>query len=103
MFFNPAVFHAAGANRTAAVKRIVNLLQVSSAFGRAMETVDRSAMSIALLPALQSMAHGGASATAIGNVIAACAEGYAFPTNLDLDQPTDGLAPPLRRASSPGR
>lgn len=96
VFFNPAVFHAAGANRTAAVKRIVNLLQVSSAFGRAMETVDRSAMSIALLPALQSMAHGGASATAIGNVIAACAEGYAFPTNLDLDQPTDGLAPPTQ-------
>ena len=29
----------------------------------------------------------------IGNVIAACAEGYAFPTNLDLDQPVDGLAP----------
>jgi hypothetical protein len=42
------------------------------------------------------MAHGGASATAIGNVIAACAEGYAFPTNLDLDQPTDGLAPPTQ-------
>ena len=29
----------------------------------------------------------------IANAIAACAEGYAFPTNLDLDQPIDGLAP----------
>jgi hypothetical protein len=29
----------------------------------------------------------------IANVIAACAEGYAFPTNLDLDQPIGGLAP----------
>ena len=26
-------------------------------------------------------------------MIAACAEGYAFPTNLDLDQPAGGLAP----------
>ena len=93
VFFNPAVFHAAGANRTAAVRRMANLLQVSSAFGRAMETVDRTAMSVAVLPALQAMAHGGASPTAIGNVIAACAEGYAFPTNLDLDQPAGGLAP----------
>jgi ectoine hydroxylase-related dioxygenase (phytanoyl-CoA dioxygenase family) len=96
VFFNPAVFHAAGANRTATVKRMANLLQVSSAFGRAMEAVDRSALSVALLPALQSMAHGGASPSAIGNVIAVCAEGYAFPTNLDLDQPTDGLAPPTQ-------
>jgi len=29
-------------------------------------------------------------------VIAACAEGYPFPTNLDLDQPIDGLAPPTQ-------
>jgi hypothetical protein len=36
---------------------------------------------------------GGRSSGAIGNVIAACAEGYAFPANLDLDQPIDGLAP----------
>ena len=93
VFFNPAVFHAAGANRTAAVKRMANLLQVSSAFGRPMEAVDRSAMSVAVLPALQAMARGGASPAAIGNVIAACAEGYAFPTSLDLDQPADGLAP----------
>jgi hypothetical protein len=25
--------------------------------------------------------------------VAACAEGYPFPTNLDLDQPVDGLTP----------
>ena len=93
VFFNPAVFHAAGANRTAAVKRMANLLQVSSAFGRPMEAVDRSALSVAVLPALQAMARGGASPAAIENVIAACAEGYAFPTSLDLDQPADGLAP----------
>ena len=96
VFFNPALFHAAGANRTAGVRRMANLLQVSSAFGRAMEAVDRSAMSVAVSPALQAMADDGASPAAIANVIAACAEGYPFPTNLDLDQPVGGLAPPTQ-------
>jgi len=30
----------------------------------------------------------------INNIIAATAEGYAFPTNLDTDLPVGGLAPP---------
>ena len=75
---------------------MANLLQVSSAFGRAMEAVDRSAMSVAVFPALLAMTDDGASPAMIANVIAACAEGYAFPTNLDLDQPIDGLAPPTQ-------
>jgi ectoine hydroxylase-related dioxygenase (phytanoyl-CoA dioxygenase family) len=92
-FFNPALFHAAGANRTAGVHRMANLLQVSSAFGRAMEAVDRASMSAAVFPALRAMHDAGAAPASIANVIAACAEGYAFPSNLDLDQPIDGLAP----------
>ena len=92
-FFNPALFHAAGANRTTSVHRMANLLQVSSAFGRAMEAVDRAGMSVALFPALLAMRDAGAAPASIANAIAACAEGYAFPTNLDLDQPVDGLAP----------
>ena len=96
VFFNPALFHAAGTNHTAGVYRMANLLQVSSAFGRAMEAVDRSRMSRALFPALRAMHDAGAAPTAVANVIAACAEGYAFPTNLDLDQPTGGLAPPTQ-------
>jgi ectoine hydroxylase-related dioxygenase (phytanoyl-CoA dioxygenase family) len=92
-FFNPALFHAAGANRTTGVRRMANLLQVSSAFGRAMEAVDRASMSAALFPALLAMRDAGAAPAMIANTIAACAEGYAFPTNLDLDQPVDGLAP----------
>jgi len=93
VFFNPALFHAAGTNRTTDVNRMANLLQVSSAFGRAMEAVDRSAMSAAVFPALRAMADAGAALSMINNVIAACAEGYSFPTNLDLDQPIGGLAP----------
>jgi ectoine hydroxylase-related dioxygenase (phytanoyl-CoA dioxygenase family) len=86
-FFNPALFHGAGTNRSADVRRMANLLQVSSAFGRAMETVDRTAMSEALYPVLRDFAGSAA------NVVAASAEGYAFPTNLDHDQPIGGLAP----------
>lgn len=96
VFFNPALFHAAGTNRTTGVKRMANLLQVSSAFGRAMETVDRGAMSAALFPALRARQDAGAAPSMIANAIAACAEGYSFPTNLDLDQPVDGLAPPTQ-------
>jgi ectoine hydroxylase-related dioxygenase (phytanoyl-CoA dioxygenase family) len=86
-FFNPALFHGAGTNRSSDVRRMANLLQISSGFGRAMETVNREAMVSALFPVLRS--YGGS----IGNVIAASAEGYAFPTNLDRDQPIGGLAP----------
>jgi ectoine hydroxylase-related dioxygenase (phytanoyl-CoA dioxygenase family) len=93
VFFNPALFHAAGANRTADARRMANLLQVSSAFGRAMEVVDRTVMCAELYPSLLAMRFDGATSSAIRNVIAACAEGYPFPTNLDLDQPVDGLAP----------
>jgi ectoine hydroxylase-related dioxygenase (phytanoyl-CoA dioxygenase family) len=89
-FFNPAVFHGAGTNRSASVRRMANLLQVSSGFGRAMEKVDRPAMLKALYPVLR--AYDGS----VDNVIAAAAEGYAFPADLDVDQPVDGLAPPTQ-------
>ncbi|CAM5333449.1 phytanoyl-CoA dioxygenase family protein [Streptomyces canus] len=107
VFFNPALFHAAGTNRTTDVRRMANLLQVSSAFGRAMETVDREAVSNAVYPALLRRKTDGADAQWLGNVIAASAEGYPFPTNLDSDPPVDGLAPPsqadlVRRALAEG-
>lgn len=57
---------------------------------------DRTAMSAAVFPALRAMAEAGFSPASIPNVIAACAEGYSFPTNLDLDQPIGGLAPPTQ-------
>lgn len=94
VFFNPALFHAAGHNRTTDVYRMANLLQVSSAYGRAMESVDRTRMSIALYPVLAALREQGALDEAgCANAIAACAEGYAFPTNLDRDPPLGGLAP----------
>ena len=92
-FFNPALFHGAGTNVSATVRRMANLLQVSSPFGRAMETVDRVAMCRALFPVLLKKKAAGASDRYLNNIIAASAEGYAFPTNLDRDQPIGGIAP----------
>ena len=94
VFFNPALFHAAGTNRSKDVRRIANLLQVSSAFGRAMESVDRLKMSLKLYPALKGLLDDSAiTAAEADNAIAASAEGYAFPTNLDRDPPIGGMAP----------
>ncbi|MCB8881160.1 phytanoyl-CoA dioxygenase family protein [Acidisoma cellulosilytica] len=93
-FFNPALFHAAGTNRSKDIRRMANLLQVSSAFGRAMESMDRTRMSTVLYPVLQDMRGSGQITEAQAlDAIAACAEGYPFPTNLDRDPPVGGLAP----------
>lgn len=94
VFFNPALLHAAGQNRSAGIQRMTNLLQVSSAFGRAMESVDRNRMMLTLYPRLLALLRDGVlDAAASARVVAACAEGYAFPTNLDRDPPRGGLAP----------
>ncbi len=56
----------------------------------------RNRMSIAIFDALLAMQDAGADQVAIANVVSSCAEGYSFPTNLDRDQPVDGLAPPTQ-------
>ena len=90
LFFSPAVMHAAGENISSDIYRMANLLQISSAFGRAMEMIDRHSMSIVLYPALLQ---ADLTLREKVNAIASCAEGYAFPTNLDRDPPVGGLAP----------
>lgn len=95
LFFSPALFHAAGTNRTTDVRRMVNLFQVCSAYGRAMESIDRTAMCKALYPALLAFT---LTRSQTANAIAACAEGYSFPTNLDRDPPIGGLAPKSQAA-----
>ncbi len=74
-------------------------MQVSSAYGRAMESVDRLKMSVALYPTLQRLlADKAITGEAAGNAIAASAEGYAFPTNLDRDPAIGGMAPQSQQA-----
>lgn len=94
VFFNPALFHGAGANTSTGIRRMANLLQLSSPFGRAMEALDRAAMVRAVYPALRQMKAAGRSERELRNAVNATAEGYAFPTNLDRDQPIGSLAPP---------
>jgi ectoine hydroxylase-related dioxygenase (phytanoyl-CoA dioxygenase family) len=99
LFFNPALFHAAGANSSGDIHRMANLLQVSSAFGRAMETVDRWKMCKLLYPhAVAAQKNSTLCMSDLSAAIAAAAEGYSFPTNLDRDPPKGGLAPETQQA-----
>lgn len=94
VFFNPALFHAAGSNRTTDIKRMANLLQISSAMARAMETMDRIRMSKAVYATLLDRRAAGMPANLVLHAATAAADGYAFPTNLDNDPPLGGLTPP---------
>ena len=99
LFFNPALFHAAGANSSSNIHRMANLLQVSSAFGRAMETIDREKMCKLLYPhAVAARKNSTLSKPDLKAAVSAAAEGYAFPTNLDRDPPKGGLAPETQQA-----
>jgi hypothetical protein len=80
---------------------MANLLQVSSAMGRAMEALDRTSMCEAIYPVLREQRRNGlgvADELATKAVIASCAEGYPFPTNLDRNPPLGGLAPESQQA-----
>jgi len=97
LFFSPALYHAGGANVSANIQRMANLLQVSSAFGRAMENLDRLDMTRRLYEVL-SVGNHGLKPLEMDAAISACSEGYSFPTNLDTDPPIDGLAPETQAA-----
>lgn len=98
VFFSPALFHGAGSNQSD-TDRLANLLQVSVAFGRTMESLDR----IAMIQASYEVLLDGVSANRISgsesaHMIAVLADGYAFPTNLDRDPPIGGHAPATQQA-----
>lgn len=101
IFFNPALFHAAGENVSADVKRMANLLQISSAFGKTMETVEA-------LPILESCwndivamydkdadADAGGLGEELQVLLAAICEVYPFPTNMDNNPPRPGGLTPM--------
>lgn len=93
LFFSPALFHGAGANETNS-DRIVNLIQVSSAFSKPMETIDRcKLMRITYAPLIKEVERQNVSTDELQSILAAVADGYAFPTNLDKVQPIGGTAP----------
>ena len=107
VFFNPALMHGAGTNVTSDIRRMANLLQISSAFGRCLESVDTTRTSTAVYPTLLELTRKGASARFVDNVVTAVSEGYPYPTNLDRDQPVGSINPEsqsdlLRRALREG-
>ena len=64
-----------------------------------MEVIDRQGMSVRLYPLVQqALKEGKLDAAQLHALIAATAEGYSFPTNLDRDPPIDGLAPETQHA-----
>lgn len=94
IFFNPALFHAAGENITTGFERSANLLQISSAFGKPMETIDSLPLISRCWEDLvqkynrEGMSHG------VQAIVGAITEGYPFPTNLDKRPPAPGgMAP----------
>ncbi len=94
LFFNPALMHAAGDNKTTDVQRFANLVQVGSAYARTMELLDKTRMSIAVYPALQQLQQtDGWNDTMTQYVVEATAEGYPFPANMEMEPPSNGLAP----------
>lgn len=94
LFFNPALFHAAGENVTDNFSRSANLLQISSAFGKPMETIDTLPLIEASWDMLSEMYTKHGESAELQAFVAAVAEGYPFPTNLDRMPPRqDGMAP----------
>ncbi|MFK8033321.1 MAG: phytanoyl-CoA dioxygenase family protein [Hyphomicrobiales bacterium] len=94
LFFNPALFHAAGANKTKDFERLVNLLQVSSTFGVPIETIDHMKICKAVYPALKkAKSDETLTQNELENIVTCAADTYAFPTSLDNDPPIGGLAP----------
>ncbi|KAL1799272.1 hypothetical protein ACET3X_003309 [Alternaria dauci] len=94
LFFNPALFHAAGQNDSADVQRSANLLQISSAFGKPMESVDTHALVEKTWDAMSAMHGKKGLSDELKALVSVVAEGYPFPTNLDRRVPeTAGMAP----------
>lgn len=109
VFFSPALFHAAGENTTADFSRSANLIQVSTAFGKTMETVDSLPLIEKCYAALRGrFEREGGWSRGTEAFVEAVADGYPFPTNLDRRPPAPGgMAPEseqgiLRRAVEEG-
>lgn len=100
LFFNPAVFHAAGANtlpQESGFERKANLLQVSSAVGKTMESLDSIPVVERCWEKLVEKVKergGGKVGLEEECFVKAVGEGYPFPTNLDRRGPREGgMAP----------
>ena len=90
VFFNPALMHGAGANKSKDVQRLANLLQISSPFGKAMEMIDHDRIQLACYELLK---RSTASRDELDSLLTIISDSYPFPTNLDRDAPENSLTP----------
>lgn len=94
IFFNPALFHGAGENQSTDIQRMVNLLQVSSAFGKPMESLDSLTMVKSTWDDASQLFKDTGLSEEIEALLPVLGESYPFPTNLDVQRPNAGnLAP----------
>jgi len=94
LFFNPALFHAGGENSSKDINRSVNLVQVSSAFSKPMETVDLYKIIQTIYPQLLELYQGELiTGLSLDTILTASCDSYSFPTNLDTDSPIGSMAP----------
>jgi ectoine hydroxylase-related dioxygenase (phytanoyl-CoA dioxygenase family) len=94
LFFNPALFHAAGQNDSVDIQRSANLLQISSAFGKPMEMIDTYPLIESTWDGLLELFEKNGLSDEVKAFVGHVAEGYPFPTNLDRRVPeTAGMAP----------
>ncbi|WYZ39369.1 hypothetical protein EsH8_III_001283 [Colletotrichum jinshuiense] len=94
LFFNPALFHAAGENESTDIYRMANLLQISSPFGKPMESVEALPLIEKSWDHLMKLYEAQGLDDEVKSFLAAVANGYPFPTNLDNNPPrNEGMAP----------
>lgn len=95
VFFNPALFHAAGENTSSGIQRSANLLQISSAFGKTMESIDTVTIIERCWSNVRRLYEEQEELTAeVEAILKAIGRGYPFPTNLDRRPPEPGgMAP----------
>ena len=94
VFFNPGLIHAAGNNISEDIDRMANLVQVNSAFGQCMESIDCYRIVKCIYPELLRLSTESGDWKPYAHAIVASTLGNAFPTNLDRDVPDGGSPPP---------
>lgn len=95
IFFNPALFHAAGENVSAGINRMANLIQVSSAFGKPMEAVDALPILARCWDDIVAKYEREGMSDEVDALLAAITSPYPFPTNMDNNPPRPGGLMPV--------
>lgn len=95
IFFNPALFHAAGENVSEDVNRMANLLQIGSAFGKTMETIDTLPLWEQCWEGIVAKFNSEGMSDEMEALLAAISTSYPFPTNMDKNPPRPGGLTPV--------